>query len=200
MALGVLALERGVVPELVTLVAMSPAESRCLGLELCGASCLVARRLRVMGVFLLKPQRLVRGLAIEISENAIRGGGATQLLVCYVPDLVSRGGERLLQRRLPLGPEQPRILWRQEGLSRRCSLRMHVESQFMSHSLELCLRLLVAFGPRRVAGPIAERVVLVGHIVFQSVPSEASGRAIPNVPFAAGVGPVAERRDRPSRV
>ena len=96
MALGVLALERGVVPELLSLVAMPPAESRCLRLELRGASCLVARRLCVVGVFLLEPHRLVRGLAIEVSEHAIRGAGATQLLVGRVQYLVSRGGERLL--------------------------------------------------------------------------------------------------------
>lgn len=82
MALGVLALECGVVAKLVSLVAMPPAESRCSGLELCGAICLVVRRLCVVGVLLLKPHRLVRGLAIEISEDSIGGCGATQLLVC----------------------------------------------------------------------------------------------------------------------
>jgi hypothetical protein len=96
-ALGVLPLECCVVAELISLVAMSPSESRCLRLELRGASFLVARRLRVMSVFLLKPHRVVRGLAIEISERAIRGRGATQLLLGDVLDLVSRGGQRLLE-------------------------------------------------------------------------------------------------------
>jgi hypothetical protein len=97
-ALGVLPLECGVVSEPLSLVAMPPPESRCSHLKLRGASCLVARRLRVMSVFLLEPHRLVRGLAIELSERAPRGGGAMQLLVGVVLDFVSRRGERVLER------------------------------------------------------------------------------------------------------
>jgi hypothetical protein len=96
-ALGVSPLECCVVAELLSLVAMSPSETCCLRLELRGASRLVARRLHVVGVFVHKPHRLVRGLAIEISERAICGGGATQLLIGVVLDFVSRCGERLLE-------------------------------------------------------------------------------------------------------
>ena len=97
-ALGVLSLERCIMAELLSLMAMPPSDSRCLHLELRGASCLVVRRHRVMSVFLLKPHRLVRGLAIEAGERAICGGGATQLLIGVVLDFVSRCGERLLER------------------------------------------------------------------------------------------------------
>ncbi|HUL46688.1 MAG TPA: hypothetical protein VLV25_06290 [Steroidobacteraceae bacterium] len=95
MARGVLPLKRGVVPKLVLLVAMAPPECRRLRLELRCASCLVARRFGVLGVFLFKPHRLMRRLPVEISKPAIRGGEAAELLVCCVLDLVLRGGERL---------------------------------------------------------------------------------------------------------
>jgi hypothetical protein len=95
-ALGVMALECCVVPELLSLAAVPPSESRCLRLELRGACCLAACRLRVMSVFLGKPYCLVCGLAIEITERAIHGSAAMQLLVGHVLDLVSRGGERPL--------------------------------------------------------------------------------------------------------
>ena len=97
-ALGVLSLERCIMAELLSLMAMPPSDSRCLHLELRGASCLVVRRHRVMSVFLLKPHRLVRGLAIEAGECAVRGCGLTQLLIGDVLDFASRGGERLLER------------------------------------------------------------------------------------------------------
>ena len=97
-AFGVLSLECCVVAKLLSLMALPPSESRCLRLGLRGASCLVARRLRVMSVFLLKPHRLVRGLAIEAGECAVRGCGLTQLLIGDVLDFASRGGERLLER------------------------------------------------------------------------------------------------------
>ena len=97
-ALGVLSLERCIMAELLSLMAMPPSDSRCLHLELRGARCLVVRRHRVMSVFLLKPHRLVRGLAIEAGERAVRGGGLTQLLIGDVLDFASRGSERLLER------------------------------------------------------------------------------------------------------
>ena len=97
-ALGVLSLERCIMAELLSLMAMPPSDSRCLHLELRGARCLVVRRHRVMSVFLLKPHRLVRGLAIEAGECAVRGCGLTQLLIGDVLDFASRGSERLLER------------------------------------------------------------------------------------------------------
>ena len=199
MALGMLPLKRRVALELLSLVAVPPAERQCLPLELGGASCLIARRLRVVGVFLLEPHRLTRGVAIEISEPAIRRRGAPELLVGCVLDLASRGGERLLERRCPFRAEQARVFSRQARLDRQCLIGTPVEPQLMSYSLKRCSGQIVPLGPGRIARPIAERVVLVGHIVFESVPSEAPGRPIPELVFAA-VRPLTECGGRPSRI
>ena len=76
---------------------------------------------------------------------------------------------------------------------------MHVETEFVSYSLELCLRALVALGPGPIDRSLTESVVLVGHTMFQAVSSEASCCPIPKFLFGA-VGPLAECRSRPSRV